>query len=1131
MRGSKSILYLLDSCNLKASKCMCFFLLLMVTAFFTGATLFMPVSADSTQVNKEGLYAVSPVKQQMKLTIPSEVLPGGRGFMIPQVVVARDADGNPLSGIPVRFEVITSLNVNAIMRGCKTRNIVVNTDENGYASAANTYAGYVGEGFQIYSKSAGVVENLKVIASVSGWEPVVFDIEIGTHRSNMYDNTPPILTPIAKDEDGNLYVAGTWTNQSVTVHYDVIDTISGIKSCTEDQLFENEGADQQANGTAVDAANNSASISFGPVNIDKSPPVTTATATEPTYENWNKGNVIIDLKATDSVSEVEYIFYKLGDSEPVKVDGSSAKVEVDTEGATEVGYWAVDKAGNTEKVNLLTVNVDKTAPEVTWNQSPKENEKGWNSSDVSITIKAEDINSGFKELHYKIGDGEEQTTDENTVAFSVSDEGTTTVSYWAVDNTGLSSEITTKEVKIDKTVPQMNIPQNIVVEADAVYTSVYIGKATVIDISPYELENDAPEKFPIGNTTIKWSVEDSVGNITSSVQTVTVKDTTNPILTVQGDLVFEATDRKMPLVLEQPEATDIFKVTITNDAPEYFTLGETIVTWTAEDANNNKVTGTQKVIVVDSTKPELIVPSKVVKEAVARNTPVDIGEGIATDIFDVVITNNSPKTFAVGTTTVVWKAEDANGNVTLKEQIVEIIDKTLPVLTIPEDITLEATKKTMAIDIGKASTKDIFKVIIKNDAPEYYKVGTTEVTWTAVDENNNISKKTQKITVTDKTNPVLTVPADIKVEANGVLSKVDIGSAKVCDIFETNTVNNAPEGFPIGTTIVTWTATDENGNSTKDTQKITVVDTTKPLLTVPLDIEVEADGQRTKVDMGNFKAKDIFPVTVTNDAPLDYGIGTTEVTWKAVDINGNANIGKQCITVIDTTAPKLEVPQDIIVDAIGEKTPVDIGKASAKDIFPVTVINDAPEEFPIGTTMVTWSAIDVNGNVSTAVQLVTVNKSVKISVEAYNYNRNNYTNQIIPFVRVTNTGDTVIDLSKLKIRYYYTMNGDREQNYWCYFAQIQSAHYTSITKDIKGSFVTGLNNPLSDCYLEISVASDSLSLNPGESLMLLNRFSKTDWSNYKQSDDYSFNSIAQFLQSTEKITVYYFDKLISGVEP
>jgi hypothetical protein len=45
---------------------------------------------------------------------------------------------------------------------------------------------------------------------------------------------------------------------------------------------------------------------------------------------------------------------------------------------------------------------------------------------------------------------------------------------------------------------------------------------------------------------------------------------------------------------------------------------------------------------------------------------------------------------------------------------------------------------------------------------------------------------------------------------------------------------NFPLGFPLGSSTVTWTATDDSGNTGSATQKVLIVDTTPPVITVTL---------------------------------------------------------------------------------------------------------------------------------------------------------------------------------------------------------------------------------------------------------------------------------------------------------
>ncbi|WP_074648734.1 HYR domain-containing protein [Paenibacillus jilunlii] len=925
---------------------------------------------------------VSPLLQQIRLSQASGVIPGGRGFMLPQVVAVKDLAGNPLAGVPVTFTASEDSTITAVMRGLNSTGITVLTDANGYASAANTFTGYAGEGYQVYSKSTGVIKTLDVKATVPGLPPVTFKVEIGAVGSNLIDTTPPAIMATARNDAGAPYIAGTWTNHSVTVHYTATDTLSAIKSLTSDQSFTAEGAGQMATGKAVDSAassdedkNHYSITAFGPINIDKSAPVTTVSAPGAESGSWSLDKVKLHLAAEDLYSGVDSLYYKLGENDAVKTSGSSADVEISQEGTTTVTYWAVDKTGNAEAAQTATVKIDKSGPVMSSILSPEANAKGWNSTNVTVSLTASDVNSGVKEIHYILGAaGEEKIVTGTTAAFAVQTEGITPLAFWAVDQAGNSTPVQKTEVKIDKTVPVVTVPADITIEAKGIRTSADIGQASVKDISvpDVSITNDAPADYPLGTTTVKWTAVDPVGNTSSQVQKITVKDTTKPVLTVQGDIVVEAAAVKTPVVVTGASATDIFPVIVVNDAPKEFPIGTTKVTWTATDANSNIITATQKVIVVDTVKPVLTIPANITKEAEGRRTAVSIGTATAEDIFKVNITNNAPADFPVGTTEVSWTAKDENGNVSTAKQLITVKDTTKPVMAIPQDITIEATSPRMELEIGKAQVTDLFDVLLVNDAPEYFTVGVTKVTWTATDEHGNITSAVQNVTVIDSTDPVLTVPKDVSAEATGIKTPVELGEAAATDIFKVIVTNNAPDSYAVGQTIVTWTAADENGNVTKKTQTVTITDTTKPLVTLPSDKTAEATGERTKVDIGKPVVTEIFPVTITNNAPADFPLGTTEVTWTVTDENGNATIGTQKIKIVDTTKPKLTAPADLTVEATAVRSIVSLGQPAVTDLFKVTVINDAPIDFPVGVTKVTWMATDASGNVAISTQNVKV---------------------------------------------------------------------------------------------------------------------------------------------------------------
>ena len=542
---------------------------------------------------------------------------------------------------------------------------------------------------------------------------------------------------------------------------------------------------------------------------------------------------------------------------------------------------------------------------------------------------------------------------------------------------------TVNPVPNDFTKPLIIAPNDMLVEAAGGLTPISIGKATASDESGIQsLVSNAPAQFPIGATTIIWTAIDGAGNVGIATQTITVVDTISPVLSSLPDLVVESSNSKQTVELTMPEVKDTVGVlSLTNDAPEVFPLGDTVVTWTAIDVVKNSATTTQKVTLIDTIPPTITAPNDVVVEATSFNeNVVELGEAIVVDNGKISsITNDAPISFSIGDTTITWMASDEAGNIATATQKISVIDTTIPQIISPENIIFEAISiDENVVKLVAPTVIDVQPVIIANDAPLVFSLGDTVVTWMATDSSGNSVTATQIVTVVDTTAPKITAPNDVTVEAIGLENNVvNLGELSVEDITGVAAItHNAPEHFPLGTTIVTWTVTDNYGNIITADQKVTVVDTTLPTIDAPKDLVVEASSlEENFVELGEPKVKDIIGIeSITNDAPAVFPLGMTTVTWTVTDTSGNTASGAQIITVHDTTPPALSIPENITIEAIGPSgMSVSIGQATATDVIKVdSITNNAPETFYLGETIVTWTAIDSFGNIVTANQTISV---------------------------------------------------------------------------------------------------------------------------------------------------------------
>lgn len=278
------------------------------------------------------------------------------------------------------------------------------------------------------------------------------------------------------------------------------------------------------------------------------------------------------------------------------------------------------------------------------------------------------------------GDGSYTFTNDAPANFPV---GMATVTWSVTDGAGAQATGTQSVTVSDTTPPTIMQPPALQAASAGALTMIDIGTVTVSDLvdSNPTVTNDAPTAgYPLGMTTVTWTATDANGNSATAAQSVNIVASGGglPVLTAPGPVTAEATAPATAVVLGMPTVTGGQGVLmIVNDAPAGgFPVGATTVTWTVTDGVMATATGTQIVTITDTTPPTITAPADVTGDQGAGlgNTTVVLGVAVASDLADPAptVTNNAPASFPVGTTTVVWTAQDASGNSALANQTVTI---------------------------------------------------------------------------------------------------------------------------------------------------------------------------------------------------------------------------------------------------------------------------------------------------------------------------------------------------------------------------------------------------------------------------------------------------------------------------
>ena len=363
-------------------------------------------------------------------------------------------------------------------------------------------------------------------------------------------------------------------------------------------------------------------------------------------------------------------------------------------------------------------------------------------------------------------------------------------------------------------------------------------------------------------------------------------------------------------------------------------VGPNTVTLTVTDVNGNSASAPATVTVEDKVAPNITAPTNVSVNADNGScfaTNVELGSPINSDNCTIQsVTNNAPTSYPVGITTVTWTALDVHGNTSSVTQNVVVTDNQNPTITAPANVTVNANNAACmatGVSLGNATTADNCGVqSVTNNGLSSYPVGVTTVTWTVTDVHGNTQTATQTVTVIDNQKPTLTAVTnrDVNIVSDCSFTIPDYRMLTTAsDNCGVQSVVQSPlPGTVISghntTQLITFTATDVNGNTQTTSFIITLKDVTLPSVfcKASKNIFVNNGAPKYTVAGTEFDATATDNCTVqsliyklegatiatysaanTSLAGVQLNKGTTTITWQATDGAGNVSTCSTTVTV------------------------------------------------------------------------------------------------------------------------------------------------------------------------------------------------------------------------------------------
>ena len=342
--------------------------------------------------------------------------------------------------------------------------------------------------------------------------------------------------------------------------------------------------------------------------------------------------------------------------------------------------------------------------------------------------------------------------------------------------------------------------------------------------------------------------------------------------------------------------------------------------YTVLDKAKNKTTVTRTIIVrKDTAKPSI---SGATNKKIYMNSSFNALTGVtAKDNVDGNITKNikisgTVNTKKSGIYKLTYTVSDKAKNRRVVTRTITIIDNIKPVISGAKDIQINLGDQFSALAGVSASDNNdgnITSAIRVTGSVNVNKAGTYPVTYTVTDKSGNVSSVKRKVTVIDKVSPVFSGIKDLQInfgEDFNPLTGISASDNSDGDITSAIQINGSVNVNKAGSYSLTYSVTDQSGNTVSASRTVIVIDNVKPVISGAADVVA---GLNT-----TFNPLEGVSVSDNNDGDLTEEMKTTGsvdtsvegdyfVTYSASDKSGNTIEIKRKVTVQKISVSAIEI--------------------------------------------------------------------------------------------------------------------------------------------------------------------------------------------------------------------------------